>query len=323
MPKTSGWRHETCTGPGCQLLSKPHVLHRSCRYCSCISCCRTRLLAENTTCPAPRHNRPTTAGSQTAGTLFPSPSSYAPSISDTSPTPLGLQTLAQPQSSATTAKSPEHSGRAYGRMLSPIYAEKLKQNDFELTSIALHTEHRDRYRKESSVTILVKWWLQVRPIILFSNAMKMLKPISDDIRTLKPLGTLLFQFLITLGFTRKTAPHLYRSTGYQCVRSTIFLTSTCAHGRQLLLPRELSLGIPCTFALCVSRTAPAWALSCRMWSPQVLVKSAEHHLACLGPRRQSVSRKSVLLLRYRIQSLTRAGECSCSAWSFPWCLTIF
>jgi hypothetical protein len=47
-------------------------------------------------------------------------------------------------------------------MLSPIYARKLEQNDFELPTGAIHIQQRDHYQKESNVVIRVKWWNEVR-----------------------------------------------------------------------------------------------------------------------------------------------------------------
>jgi hypothetical protein len=58
----------------------------------------------------------------------------------------------------------------FGAMLSPIYVQKLQQNDFEIQSGAVDWQKRSHYQKERAVVIQVRWWNEVREFFLFVAA---------------------------------------------------------------------------------------------------------------------------------------------------------
>jgi hypothetical protein len=69
---------------------------------------------------------------------------------------------------ADVGEAPSRAIQAYGQMLSPIYARKLQEIDFDFQNGIGHTTRRDHYRKESEIVISVKWWNEVSSIMVFT-----------------------------------------------------------------------------------------------------------------------------------------------------------
>jgi len=49
----------------------------------------------------------------------------------------------------------------YGRMLSPIYLQKLQENNFASVNMSTQAAQREQYRREMAHTIRVWWWSEV------------------------------------------------------------------------------------------------------------------------------------------------------------------
>jgi hypothetical protein len=142
-PTEQSPKHELCSGSTCKLRLKARVLHQKCVHRYCIDCCRD---ASTTTCRAPRH----------------STSSAVPSVN------IGSSAMAQSSTSdgiSAAAVITRTSSGPFGKMLSPIYAQKLMARDFEVPGDTANIQQKNQYQKENISVIRVRWWNEVRCVI--------------------------------------------------------------------------------------------------------------------------------------------------------------
>lgn len=137
---------EQCNGPVCSMRATPAALHQKCIRRFCKQCCTSaNQTSPGLNCIAPRH----------------------PKISDIpllstpqQPLPQPSQPLLQPLSQEATS-SHVHAEQSYGRMLSPIYQQKLRDNNFASINTSAQAAQREKYRRETAHTVRVRWWSQV------------------------------------------------------------------------------------------------------------------------------------------------------------------
>lgn len=123
-------KYKPCNAATCK-KPKARASHRMCVRGFCKECCIEAAKLAGGSCKAPNHRIPT----------------IAPGLAESG-------SVSTP-SSAGTALFP---ARPYGRMLSPLYAQKLAQ----ITSPNTELDLRAKYRKENAVSIRVLWWTEVR-----------------------------------------------------------------------------------------------------------------------------------------------------------------
>jgi hypothetical protein len=99
-----------------------------------------------TTCRAPRHSTSSTVPS----------ASIDPTVTAQDPTSDIV---------STTAVTSRTSSGPFGKMLSPIYAQKLAARDFEVPVGVTNMQQRNQYQKESISVVRVRWWNEVRWVV--------------------------------------------------------------------------------------------------------------------------------------------------------------
>jgi hypothetical protein len=133
QPPESESKRKPCSAVTCKRI-KPRAAHRMCIRGFCKECCREAAkfkLSDELFCKAPKHKLTT----DTPGPVQ-SSSGFSQSSAPASLVPAG----------------------PFGRMLSPLYAQKLAQT----FSPATDPDLRGKYRKENAVSIRVLWWTEVR-----------------------------------------------------------------------------------------------------------------------------------------------------------------